>query len=918
SFGFKQMITVGENFLHYKILSSIGSGGMGEVYLAKDNQLERKVAIKVLRKKFSKNEDGLLRFIREAKAASALNHPNIITIYAIGEFEEANYIASEFIDGKTLHSMLANGPLSIGEVLNIAIQTAEAIAAAHSAGIIHRDIKPENVMVRKDGYVKVLDFGLAKLIENEVFAPDYEAVTHRLVQTNPGVVMGTVSYMSPEQTRGKGIDTRSDIWSLGVLIYEMIAGELPFSGDSTSDVIAAILTGKPEELSQYSPEMPKELEHVVEKALRKDREERYQDVKDLLIDLKDIRTEFKGSGSSNGNGFFATEAVSRGDTTGEPAMRGVSTRSVSNLETRSISDMFVTTLREHPRGVMAGVSALFLLTIFAALFVFLRTPQGEDGFQSLRFAKITSSGNAEGGNVAVSPDGKYVAYAIRDGANQSLSVKNVSTDSSIQIVAPSASRFRGITFDPDSGFIYYVISSPDGLTSINRISVLGGESRQLLNDADGPVTFSPKGDRFAFIRNDRVLLSANSDGSDLEEISKAADGEVWWLPSWSPDGKTVAVRNYTNANSRAELIGIDVGTKERQKIGSGKWLSISGLAWNSDGRELKLSGRDSETELSQIWSVSFPDGKLTRITNDPGSYQGLSVSADGKTAVSIQQNRFSNIWVAEASDIENPKKVTTDVGTDDGMSGVALSQDGSIVYTARATGTQDIWSVDADGKNKRQLTENAGKNFQPSFSTDGRTIVFTSYRLGSLDIWRMDRDGRNPIRLTDFPSNESRPSFTADGKWIVFQRSGDDGLNSIWKMPIGGGEAVQISPTGTSRPRLSPDGLSIVCQVDSDAGKKIAILSVENGAEIRKFDFPQITAASVFDWSSDGISLIYINRLDGAFEVWSQPLSGGSPRRLARSKGDRIYNFDVSENGKELVFSRGTESSDAIMISGIR
>src|SRR5436190_3066619 len=915
------MLNVGENFLHYRIISAIGSGGMGEVYLAKDNQLERKVAIKVLRKKFGKNEDGLRRFIREARSASALNHPNIITIYEIGESEGANYIASEYIEGKTLHTRIANRSLSFTEILEISIQAAEAISAAHAAGIIHRDIKPENLMIRNDGYVKVLDFGLAKLTEQDFFSADFDAVTHKLVQTSPGVVMGTVSYMSPEQTRGREIDTRSDIWSLGVVMYEMIAGVLPFRGETTSDMIAAILTSTPKKLTEIVPEIPAELEQVVERALQKERDDRYVDVKELLSDLKSIRRHIDAHSFEGENGHRPTEFFRRPQTTGDRKAESDGTRSVTAAGTASISQIFLESFRRHPMGMTAGVGGLILFTavVIVALIAFVRSP-GVDAFSSLRFSKLTSLGNAEGGQIAISPDGKYVAYALRDGANQSLWVKNVASAGNAQIISPSPARFRGLTFDPDGGFIFYVVAHPDGSSSIERISVLGGEAKKIATSADGPVTFAPKGDRFAFVRNDRILMAVNADGNEASEMARAGDGEIWWLPVWSPDGKTIAGTVYSNETSRVGLFALDVDSKQIQKFGNQNWLRVSGLAWEKDGKALRLSGRDPETQLSQLWSVKYPTGTLERITNDLGSYQGLSVTFDGGTAVSVQEYRASNIWTADLADIRNPKKITSELSQDDGMSGVAFRPDGGIVYSKRVTGSQDIWSVDPNGENNRQLTVRSGSNFHPTVSPDGKTIVFTSDRAGSLDLWRMNMDGSSVARLTEVDENESQPSFTADGAWIVFQRSGNDGRSSIWKIPASGGEPVQLLPAGASRPRISPDGKLLACEFSAtpNGATKIGIYSVDDGKEIALYDFSTIVASSIFRWSNDGKSLVYVHRLDGGFEIWSQLLSGGQPSRLAASNGDRIYDFDISRNGKAVVFSRGTENSDVILVNGMR
>ncbi len=276
---------------HYRIVKKLGAGGMGEVFLAEDVRLDRKVAVKFLNDEFSKDADKLNRFVQEAKAASALNHPNIITVYDIGESEGMNYIAAEFIDGETLRERMKKR-LTFDETLSISIQTAEALSAAHQAGIVHRDIKPENVMIRPDGYVKVLDFGLAKLSEQNAAAKaDAEDSTKKLVKTNPGVVMGTASYMSPEQARGKEVDARSDVFSFGVMMYEILAGQTPFQGETMMDVISAIMNSEPPPLQRFAAHLPKELIRIVHKTLKKKREQRYQTTRDLLTDLKDLRDE---------------------------------------------------------------------------------------------------------------------------------------------------------------------------------------------------------------------------------------------------------------------------------------------------------------------------------------------------------------------------------------------------------------------------------------------------------------------------------------------------------------------------------------------------------------------------------------------------------------------------------------------------
>ncbi|MDQ3749354.1 MAG: serine/threonine protein kinase, partial [Acidobacteriota bacterium] len=285
-------LTDGEQIAHYRILSQIGAGGMGEVYLAKDTRLHRKIALKILPAALSGDQDRLRRFEQEACAASALNHPNILTIYEIGETAKTRYIATEFIDGETLRDKLERDEIRLKEILDVAEQTAFALSAAHAAGIVHRDIKPENIMLRADGIVKVLDFGLAKLTEKKEIDSDAEAETFAQVNTQAGMILGTVAYMSPEQARGKETNARTDIWSLGVVLYEMLAGKVPFAGETTSDTIAAILKSEPAPTGENTPP---ELNRIVRKTLQKNADERYQTVKDLLLDLKNLKRELEFS-----------------------------------------------------------------------------------------------------------------------------------------------------------------------------------------------------------------------------------------------------------------------------------------------------------------------------------------------------------------------------------------------------------------------------------------------------------------------------------------------------------------------------------------------------------------------------------------------------------------------------------------------
>ena len=915
------MPAVGDNFLRYKILSLIGSGGMGEVFLAKDTQLDRNVALKILKPKLShRYGDALERFVLEARSASALNHPNIITIYEIGENDGHNYIASEFVEGQTLHERINRKSLSLPEILTVSVQAAAALTAAHAAGIVHRDIKPENIMVRGDGYVKVLDFGLAKLTEVETEPADVDADTRRLVATNPGMVMGTVSYMSPEQARGKPVDKRTDIWSLGVVMYEMMTGVRPFTGETTSDVIAAILKSEPEPISKRTSGTPHELERIIGKALRKDRDERYQNIKDMLIDLNDLKRDLDTQMRSDTATFGVTDGGNHGIATGNGNITVAST-GFAGQRTNSISEMFVSQFRLHPKLLPLIVAVVALGVIFAGWAVFRSWPgRSASGFESMRFSKLTSLGNVEGGQIAVSPDGKYFAYVAHEQGGQSLWVRQSSAPSGVQLAGVASNQYIGLTFSRDGTYIYFAAAENNSEPNIYKIPVLGGERRKLVANGFGPISFSPKGDRFVFVREDSSLMLANEDGSNQVKLATASDGNAWWLPAWSPDGKRIASGVYTVKDNTIHLVEVSTETGQTSEIRSPVWLRISGLAWLPDGNGLLVGGRDSETQFSQVWRLSYPDGKVMRVTNDVTSYDGLSLTADGNSAVSVQVNRLANIWVGDQSNPLASRQITTETNRDEGLSGVAWAPDDSIIYTTRVGAFQDLWSVGHGGSDNKQLTFDSKSNFSPAVSPDGRFIAFVSTRSGDPNIWRVDRDGSNAVQLTSDPGIEGQPVFSTDGQWVFYHLEDTEKKMTIWRVRTTGGTPERLTDAESSRPIVSPDGRSIAFRFGTTGpgeAPSVAVMTLDGGRSIQQLTLPAVANARYFKWSADGKSFIYVDTVAGSSRLFSQPINGGEPKQLAEFKDKRIYSFDVSPKGA-IALSLGSERSEALMITNFR
>jgi serine/threonine protein kinase/Tol biopolymer transport system component len=902
-------------FLHYELISLLGAGGMGEVYLATDSQLGRKVAVKFLPDDCV-HDNALDRFILEAKAASALNHPNIITIYEIGEHNGDHYIATEFIHGKTLREKLIEKKLDLNSILKITLQVCEALAAAHEVGIAHRDIKPENIMIRGDGYVKILDFGLAKLTHRAANSiMDFDADTKTMAGTMPGVVVGTVRYMSPEQARGRHTDTRTDVWSTGVVLFEMLTGHLPFDGETPSDVIADILRRPTPSLAAYAPKLPAELNRIVEKALRKDREERYQHVKDMLLDLKDVARSLDtlaGNGVPQGSetrSFFsrASSDHNNGDAvTADPAFPH---------QTRSISEIIQIQFRTHPW--LAALCALFCVAILAGAAAWVyRANRDRDAFQAMRLTKLTASGNASSGNIALSSDGKYTAYVLKNDGREGIWVRQVGNDAAIEIVSAGEGSIDGLTFAKGDASVIYSIADRSGAQEIREVPVLGGPGRTLVHDGEGPVSFSPDGKQFAFVRGRRSLMIASADGSQLSKLADCTRCQVWKLPAWSPAGDLIVLANFVQGETLSHLVAVSVADGSERTLWREGWLAVNGIAWLPDGSGLIFISRDVETQLSQLWKVGFPDGDLRKITNDLSSYQGLSLSADGTQAASVQEIVASDIWVAPEGDLASRRKITNENDKGYGLSGIAWSPDGRILFTERRTGTQDILIMDLDGSNRRQLTFNARSNLHPAVSPDGRTIVFVSDRGGSTDLWRMNIDGTDARPLTQDTEVESLPDVTPDGKWVVYQRTNSSGTPSIWKIGMTGEIPTQLVEKQSARPRVSPDGKFVACQYwdDGPSGPlTTAIVPFERGLPVAKLAF----RSNYYRWSRDGRSLIYVDAAGTTPVLKIQPVSGGDPGNIGDLGMFGIYRFDISRAGYGMAAALGNETSDVVLLRGI-
>lgn len=909
----------------YEIRSLLGAGGMGEVYLAHDATLRRPVALKVLPTDLTRDHGRLRRFEQEAYAASALNHPNIITIYEIGQVDGTPFIATEFVDGITLRQRITNGGLESIEALDIAMQAAAALAAAHEAGIVHRDIKPENIMLRRDDYVKVLDFGLAKLTQ-EAFrevSSDPDASTKIMMSTEPGVLMGTVSYMSPEQAQGYAIDARTDIWSLGVVLSEMLSGDVPFKGPTNSHVIVSILEKElPALFTKEGRQVPSELERIVAKALRKDREERYQTAKGMLVDLKSLKRKLEISAESEpaaqpsfGNRETMTQGVAADvKSAGEPSIR------VTEAEAARLTMNIKDTVKDvrRWRRVLA-IASLVVVAAAGIVFGFSRffsQRESAPSFESMKVMKLTNNGKAK--IAAVSPDGKYVVYAVGDAGKQSLWMRMVAAASSVQIVAPAAVAYKGLTFSRDGTYIYYVAREMEMSTgALYRVPALGGAAKKLLEKIDTPVSLSPDDKQLAFVRNDpgkgeSALMVADTDGTAERKLATRNRPNTYDWPAWSPDGKVIActVRNVAG-KLHMSIVEVPASGGAEQLIASQKWFWCGQIQWLASGNALIITAADEASGIRQVWHLSYPNGEARRITNDTNSYQGSSLTSDSATLVTVQTDQVSNVWTATPhQDASRAKQIT--FGKNHGAGGVAWAPDNRIVYGSLESGVPDIWSMGADGENQKQLTLDVGKNYLPVVSHDNRYIAFVSDRRGTYNIWRMDIDGGNQKQLTS-GKFDGAPSFFPDNRRVAFY-TWDSDKPTASQVSIEGDQLAPLSNLYSYMPVVSPDGKLLVYQAIEDQrnfSTKLAVAAAEGGQIMKMFDIP----AGPTRWTPDGMALMYVDADKSGSNIWSQPIAGGPPKQLTNFSSEKIFQFDLSCDGKHLVLARGTETSDVILVS---
>jgi serine/threonine protein kinase len=905
----------GQKIGRFEILCSLGAGGMGQIYLANDENLGRKIALKLISREFATDPHRVHRFEQEARAASALNHPNVCVIHDVGKTETGrHFIAMEHIQGITLRDQLARATFKPLEALQVTLQIGAALASAHAVGIIHRDIKPENIMLRPDGYIKVVDFGLAKL--TEVLTEQRNA--NAQVRTDPHLLMGTVKYMSPEQLREVAIDERTDIWSLSIVLYEMLTGSTPFEARSRNDSIASILAQERTELV-FPEDVPLKLRKIVNKALEKDCDKRYQTVQKFTADLAGLKKELE----QNADGYSA--AIPPIQPSPEPFG---GSRIFTRLKSQALStaDSIFNEIRTHKTAtaIFAGASGVLAVLLFlpaAARVVndFFQppkqspTPQVEKTVASWDMKQLTTTGTSV--SAAISPDGNLVAHAEEKNGQQRLLVTSTKTPGSYVAMPPENNvKYLGITFSRDGQYLFFTRLENNGAGNLYRLALPGNTPVQIKSGVDSPISLSPQGDRFAFVRFTRgaeyALIVSNIDGSNEEVLATRQDGDklsVYGL-AWSPDGEQVVCpESHWTPRFETSLVAFNVNDKRKEVIGGRSWFQILEVGWQENTKSFVISANENSSSPFRLWRIHMPDGTVEQITSDVGEYQGVSIS--GGNILTIKTTLQWHLWISKAGALQQAREITSGVG----LFGLTWTSGGRIVYSSMASNALNISRINPDGSDLVQLTINAGDNYTPAASADGRYIVFASNRNGPFNLWRMNAaDGSDPAQLT-FTDGNFYPSCSPDNEWVAFDNQTGSKM-SAWKVPLQGGEAIKLCE-GYRMPVFSPDSQLIACRYDEDSDTyDVAIFPAQGGEPLRHFKVPKKEYQSV-RWFRDSRHLTFVRNDNGYSNIWSYDLDTGAETQLTHFNSDQIYAYAWSPDYTQVACQRGTKSSDVTIIS---
>jgi serine/threonine protein kinase/Tol biopolymer transport system component len=871
----------------YIVSGPLGAGGMGEVYRARDTRLERDVAIKILPERVAADPAARARFEREARAVASLSHPNILAIHDVGIEAGTPYSVTELLEGSTLRDRLAGEGAPVRKALDWALQISQGLAAAHDRGIVHRDLKPENVFITADGRAKILDFGLAKSSETADGGPLTQAPTLG-PGTEPGTVLGTVGYMSPEQVRGKPLDARSDLFSFGAILYELMSGRRAFAADTAADTMTAILREDPPDFASERRDIPPALERIVRHCLEKDAADRFQSTRDLVFSLQAV------------TGLASSRAVARAEA---PVSRG----------TRLLPAFAIGLLAG---ALVSGAVVSYLARGTAPAPLVLKT--------------ISYSGLDRG--PSGSRDGRFIAFTSERDGRKRIWLKQYPGGDEVALTSGPDSNPR---FSPDGAQVLFDRDEANGRSALYRVAAVGGEPRKLVEDAT-EADWSPDGRRIVFLRDVREenaihsavhLVDANGEGE--RAIFADAPRVQLSMPRWSPDGSTIAILRRVGENSAGTLLLLDAaGGKHRDLLQPAPAGLMSAVTWSPDSRSvfysqaagIAASGDIAQSSTARLVRQDVRSGRDETLLWLPGHASYVDQLGEGRLLLGATATR-ANLAEAEVGGTTSPRWLTRGNSIDRQP---VVSPDGRwVLFSSTRGGGLDLWKLSLETGAAKRITEDPADDWDPAFTRDGAGILWSSSRSGVFEIWMCDADGLGARQVTHDGVDAENPAATPDKAWIVYN-SGNPAHSGIWRIHPDGSGAMRLVPGTWSTPELSPDGRFIVFRAGAEP-RSVHVARFEDGALL---DIPiEVSTESLSArprWLPDGRSFAFTG-LDamGVRGVFVQPFVPGTDTRASRrplagfDPGAPVESFGIAPDGKHVILSKNDRIQSLMLVEGV-